>query len=191
MESDGSAMTVRAALAEINKSLDEVLAEQEGEFDADTRWALAWFDQYGFGEGPYGTAETLSTAKNTSVDEMKEAGILLARAGKVRLLRAEELAADWDPATDERLTMWEVTHYLIRELDAGGSQSAGQLLAKLTPLQADAARDLAYRLYSLCERRKWAKEALAYNALVTTWGELGRRASEVSAAMLKQTDLGM
>jgi putative DNA methylase len=191
MESDGSAMTVRAALAEINKSLDEVLAEQEGEFDADTRWALAWFDQYGFGEGPYGTAETLSTAKNTSVDGMKEAGILLARAGKVRLLRAEELAADWDPATDERLTMWEVTHYLIRELDAGGSQSAGGLLARLTPLQADGARDLAYRLYSICERRKWAKEALAYNALVTTWAEVGRRASEVSAAMLKQTDLGM
>jgi putative DNA methylase len=191
MESDGSAMTVRAALAEINRSLDEVLAEQEGEFDANTRWAVAWFDQYGFAEGPYGTAETLSTAKNTSVDGMKEAGILLARAGKVRLLRAGELAPDWDPATDERLTMWEVTHYLIRELDAGGSQSAGGLLARLTPLQADAARDLAYRLYSLCERRKWAKEALGYNALVTTWGEVGRRASEVSAAMLKQTDLGM
>jgi putative DNA methylase len=191
MESDGSAMKVRAALAEINKCLDEVLAEQEGEFDADTRWALAWFEQYGFTEGPYGTAETLSTAKNTSVDGMKEAGILLARAGKVRLLRAEELAADWDPVTDERLTMWEVTHYLIRELDAGGSQSAGGLLARLTPLQADAARDLAYRLYSLCERRKWAKEALAYNALVTTWGEVGRQASEVSTAMLKQTDLGM
>jgi putative DNA methylase len=191
MESDGSAMTVRAALGEINRCLDEVLAEQEGEFDADTRWALAWFDQYGFGEGPYGTAETLSTAKNTSVDGMKEAGILLARAGKVRLLRTEELAADWDPATDGRLTMWEVTHYLIRELEAGGSQSAGGLLARLTPLQADAARDLAYRLYSLCERRKWAKEALAYNALVTTWGEVGRRASEVSAVMLKQTDLGM
>jgi putative DNA methylase len=191
LESDGSAMTVRIALAIINQILDEVLAEQEGEFDADTRWALAWFDQYGFGEGPYGTAETLSTAKNTSVDGMKEAGILLARAGKVRLLRAEELAADWDPATDERLTMWEVTHYLIRELDAGGSQSAGGLLARLTPLQADAARDLAYRLYSLCERRKWAKEALAYNALVTTWVEVGRRASEASAAILKQTDLGM
>jgi len=191
LESDGSAMNVRTALSLINQMLDEVLAEQEGEFDADTRWALAWFDQYGFAEGPYGTAETLSTAKNTSVDGMKDAGILVARAGKVRLLRAEELAADWDPATDKRLTMWEVTHYLIRELDAGGSQSAGGLLARLTPLQADAARDLAYRLYSLCERRKWAKEALAYNGLVTTWGEVGRRASEISAAMMQQTDLVM
>ena len=191
MESDGSAMTVHAALAEINKSLDEILAEQEGEFDADTRWALAWFDQHGFGEGPYGTAETLCTAKNTSVKGMEEAGILVARGGKVRLLRSEELAADWNPAADERLTMWEVAHYLIQELDAGGSERAGRLLARLTPLQIEAARDLAYRLYNICERRKWAKEALAYNSLVTTWGEVGKRAAEVLATMLTQGKLNV
>ena len=112
LETDGSPMGVRTALSLINQSLDEVLAEQEGEFDADTRWALAWFDQHGFTEGPYGTAETLCTAKNTSVNGMVEAGILAAKGGKVRLLKKEELPADWDPATDERLTIWEATHHL-------------------------------------------------------------------------------
>ena len=191
LESDGAPMGVRTALSLINQSLDEVLAEQEGEFDADTRWALAWFDRHGFAEGPYGEAEVFCTAKNTSVSGMVEAGILAAKGGKVRLLRGEELKKDWDPATDPRLTMWEVAHYLIRELDAGGAEGAGRLLARLTPLQADAARDLGYRLYALCERRKWAKDALAYNALVTTWGEVGRRASELAATAPSQVELGV
>ena len=104
IESDGSAMTVRTALGIINQSLDEVLAEQEGEFDGDTRWALAWFEQFGMEEGPFGDAETLSKAKNTAVNGLVEAGIIIARAGKVRLLRRDELPADWNPATDKRLT---------------------------------------------------------------------------------------
>jgi putative DNA methylase len=107
----------------------------------------------------------------------------------VRLLRGEELKKEWDPATDPRLTMWEVAHYLIRELDAGGADGAGRLLARLTPSQADAARDLAYRLYTVCDRRKWAKDAMAYNALVTTWGEVGRRAAEVATLTPKQTEM--
>jgi putative DNA methylase len=130
LEADGSPMSVRTALSLINQSLDEVLAEQEGEFDADTRWALAWFDQNGFNEGAYGVAETLCTAKNTSVSGMVQAGILAAKGGKVRLLKKEELDADWDPATDERLTVWEATHHLIRSLDSG-EQVAAALLKKL------------------------------------------------------------
>jgi putative DNA methylase len=177
MESDGSAMTVRAALAEINKCLDEVLAEQEGEFDADTRWALAWFDQHGFGEGAYGVAETLCTAKNTSVAGMAVAGILAAKAGKVRLLRVDELPTDWDPATDKRLTVWEMVHHLIRVMNTGGETAAAVLVGKLGGV-ADTARDLAYRLYSVCERRKRAQEALAYNALVQSWPEIMRLARE-------------
>src|SRR5712691_12255867 len=139
LETDGSAMTVRAALTEINKSLDEVLAEQEGEFDADTRWALAWFDQNGFNEGAYGSAETLCTAKNTSVSGMVEAGIVAAKGGKVRLLKKEELDADWNPATDKRLTIWEITHQLIRRLEQGES-GAAELIHELGA-KAEVARD--------------------------------------------------
>jgi len=187
LETDGSPMGVRTALSLINQSLDEVLAEQEGEFDADTRWALAWFDQYGFTEGAYGQAETLSTAKNTSVSGMVEAGILAAKGGKVRLLKKEELQADWDPANDDRLTVWEATHHLIRSLDSGEQAAAG-LLKKLGAV-AEVARDLSYRLYTVCERRKWAQEAIGYNALVLAWPDLKRLADEQMTAGPSQGEL--
>ncbi len=174
LEASGRPMTVRTALALINQTLDEVLAEQEGDFDADTRWAVAWFDQHGFSEGEYGVAETLSKAKNTSVAGMVEAGFLHSKAGKVRLLRPEELPAEWD---DPRLTVWEAVHHLIRALDRGGDTAAAELLAKLGA-RAEAARELAYRLFTLCERRKRAKEALAYNTLVQSWPEISRLARE-------------
>ncbi len=187
LETDGSPMGVRTALALINQSLDEVLAEQEGEFDADTRWALAWFDQYGFTEGAYGQAETLSTAKNTSVSGMVDAGILSAKGGKVRLLKKEELPADWDPANDERLTVWEATHHLIRYLDRGEQTAAG-LLKKLGAV-AEIARDLSYRLYTVCERRKWSQDAIGYNALVLAWPDLKRQADEQKTAGPSQGEL--
>jgi putative DNA methylase len=180
LETDGSTMSVRSALAEINKCLDEVLAEQEGEFDADTRWALAWFDQNGFNEGAYGVAETLCTAKNTSVQGMKDAGILEAKGGKVRLLKKEELDADWNPAEDSRLTIWEITHHLIRRLEQGES-GAAELIQQLGA-KAEIARDLSYRLYTICERRKWAQEAIGYNALVLSWSDVQRLAEERKAA---------
>ena len=181
LEADGSPMSVRTALSLINQSLDEVLAEQEGEFDSDTRWALAWFDQNGFNEGAYGLAETLCTAKNTSVSGMVEAGILAAKGGKVRLLKKEELQADWNPATDERLTVWEATHHLIRSLDKGEPVAAA--LLKQLGAMAEVARDLSYRLYTVCERRKWSQDAIGYNALVLSWPDLKRLADE-------QRDLG-
>jgi putative DNA methylase len=189
LETDGSPMRVRTALSLINQSLDEVLAEQEGEFDADTRWALAWFDQYGFTEGAYGQAETLSTAKNTSVSGMVDAGILAAKAGNVRLLKKEELPADWDPANDDRLTVWEATHHLIRSLDSGEQAAAG-LLKKLGAV-AEVARDLSYRLYTVCERRKWAQDAIGYNALVLSWPDLKRLADEQKATGPSQGEMDL
>ena len=177
LEADGSAMHVRTALALINQALDAYLAEQEGEYDADTRWALAWFEQFGFEEGPFGDAETFSKAKNTSVGGMVEAGILAARGGKVRLLRREELPADWDPGTDRRLTVWEVTQQLIRTMQERGEPAAAALLSQVGGL-GDTARDLAYRLYTICERKGWAQEALPYNGLVVAWSEVGRLAVE-------------
>ena len=178
LEADGTPMRVRTALQLINQALDEVLAEQEGEYDADTRWAIAWFEQSAFEEGQYGVAETLSKAKNTSVRGMAEAGIAAARAGKVRLLKRNELPTDWRPDTDRRLTAWEAVQHLVRALDQHGEQGAADLLARIPGDLADVARDLAYRLYTTCERKKWAQEALAYNSLVVAWPEIARLAAE-------------
>jgi putative DNA methylase len=176
LDAAGKALSVRDALALINWILGEVLAEQEGDFDADSRWALAWFEQAGFDEGEFGVAETLSKAKDTSVTGMVEAGILAAGRGKVRLLRPSELPKDWDPTRDKRLTAWEMVHQLIRVLEAEGESGAAELAAKLGP-EAETARELAYRLYSICERKKWAQEAIAYNSLVIAWPEIVRLAS--------------
>lgn len=175
LESDGSPMTVRTALQLINQSLDEVLAEQEGEFDGDTRWALAWFEQFGMEEGPFGDAETLSKAKNTAVNGLVEAGIVTARSGKVRLVRRDELPVDWNPTTDKRLTIWEITQHLIRQLDEHGEAGAARLVRQLGGT-AEVSRDLAYRLYSTCERKKWAQDAVAYNSLVVSWSEVTKLA---------------
>ena len=175
IETDGSPMPVRTALGIINQVLDEVLAEQEGEFDGDTRWALAWFEQFGVSEGPFGVAETLSKAKNTAVNGLVEAAVIVAKAGKVRLVGRSELPEDWDPAADGRLTVWEITQHLIRKLEQEGESAAAALVHQLGGM-AETARDLAYRLYNICDRKKWADEALAYNGLVIAWPELTRLA---------------
>ncbi len=177
LDAEGKPLSVRTALALINQTLDEALAEQEGDFDADTRWALTWFEQAGFSEGDYGVAEQLSKSKNTAVAGLVEGGILVSKAGKVRLLKPAELPADWDPATDTRLTVWEMVHQLVRVLEAGGEPAAAALVAKLGR-QAETARELCYRLYTLCERKKRATEAMAYNGLVQSWPEIARLAQE-------------
>ncbi len=174
LEADGSAMTVRTALALINQELDEILAEQEGDYDPDTRWAIAWFEQYGLNEAEYGVAETLSKAKNTSVSGLVDAGILESGSGKVRLLGVNELSTDWNPSTDSRLTMWEIAHHLVRLLHTDGEGAAANVLRSVGPM-AESARDLAYRLYQICERKGWAQEALGYNALVVSWPEIVRQ----------------
>jgi len=188
LDAEGKPLSVRQALALINQTLDEALAEQEGDFDADTRWALAWFDQSGFAEGAYGVAETLSKAKNTSVAGMVQAGILASSRGKVRLLRPDELPAGWDPATDPRLTAWEVVHHLIGALESDGEVAAAELVARLGA-KAEVARELAYRLYTLCDRKKRAAEALSYNGLVLSWPEITRLAREVGQPRTEQAGL--
>jgi putative DNA methylase len=176
LESDGSAMSVRTALSLINQVLAETLAEQEGEMDADTRWAVTWFDQYGFTEGPFGDADILARAKNTSAEGLVEAGIIASARGKARLLGRDELEVNWNPETGARRTVWEATHHLIRALEERGEGAAATLLSRIGE-DAERARDLAYRLFTTCERRGWAKEALAYNSLVVTWSEITRQAS--------------
>ena len=187
LDAEGKPLSVRAALALVNQTLDEALAEQEGDFDADTRWALTWFEQTSFVEGDYGVAEQLSKSKNTAMNALVEAGILVSKAGKVRLLKPAELPTDWDPATDTRLTVWEMVHHLIRVLEADGESAAAVIVAKLGN-QAEIARELCYRLYTLCERKKRANEAMSYNGLVQSWPEITRLASETPRAKPSGTD---
>jgi putative DNA methylase len=175
LDAEGKLLRVREALSLINQTLDEALAKQEGDFDADTRWALTWFEQQSFSEGEYGTAETLATARNTSVSGLVEAGIATSARGKVRLLAPIELPEEWDPSTDRRLTHWDAVHHLIRVLESDGESAAAELVKKLGG-KAETARELAYRLYTICERKNRAKEALSYNGLVQSWPEMQRLA---------------
>ena len=188
LDAEGKPLSVREALALINQTLDEALAEQEGDFDADSRWALAWFEQSGFSEGEFGVAETLSKAKNTSVAGMVDADILASSRGKVRLLKPSELPPDWDPATDTRLTAWEMVHHLIRVLERGGESAAAALASRLGN-KSETARELCYRLYTICERKKRAQEALSYNALVQSWPEIIRLAHEGGKSTAEQRGL--
>lgn len=162
LEADGSAMSVRTALQLINRFL------AEDDFDADTQFCLRWFEQHTWGEGAYGDADTLSRGKGTSVDGMKVAGILHSGGGKVRLLKWAEYSSNWDPKTDVRLPVWEALHQLIRALKQGGESASGTLLAAIGG-KAEAVRQLAYRLYTLCERLGLADDARAYNELITSW----------------------
>ena len=179
LESSGERLTVRTALALINQVLDEVLAEQEGDYDADTRWSLKWFEQFAQEDGPFGDANTLATAMSIGINGLVETGIVHAKSGKVRLLRRAELMSGhpetWDPATDTDIVHWEVCQYLIHSLDTTGEAGAAALLRRINaryPGAAETARELAYRLYTICERKKWAQEAIAYNSLIVAWPEI-------------------
>ena len=162
LEADGSPMSVRTALQLINRFL------AEDDFDADTQFCLHWFEQHGWTESVFGEADVLARSKSTSVDAMKEAGVLQSGSGKVRLLKWAEYPTDWDPRTDTRTPVWEALHQLIRALKQGGESASGALLAALGG-KAEAVRQLAYRLYTLCERLGQAEDARAYNELITSW----------------------
>jgi putative DNA methylase len=184
LEADGSPMSVRAALGLINQELDAYLAEQDGDIDADTRFAVAWFEQFAFTEGEFGMADTLARAKNTSVAGVSESGLVTAGRGKVKLLHWKDYLVDppYDPAADKRPTVWEATHHLIQELNIHGETGSALLMTKLPPDTAAEARALAYRLYSICERKGWADHARDYNALVISWAGIGEEAARLKQA---------
>ena len=181
IEADGSAMSVRTALQIINEVVDEVRGGEEMDLDAETRFAITWFETHGFAEGAYGDSETLATSRNVSVESVARAGLLHTAAGKTRLLTREQLPEDWDPASDTTLTVWECTQHLIKRLEEKGEEAAAALLRAIGP-GAEAARTLAYRLYTHCERKGDAEEARAYNGLVVAWPELEKLASEMKPA---------
>src|SRR5258708_4981196 len=188
VESDGTPLSIRTALQLINRALDEVLAEQEGEYDAETRWAIAWFEQYAMEAGEYGVAETLSKAKNMSVENLEHAGLVVSKVGKVQLRKREELSDKWNPKMNAHPTVWEVMQRLIHALEKKGEVGAGDVLRKASA-QGEIARDLAYRLYTVCERKGWAQEAQAYNSLVTSWLEISRLAHRQADSVQQATFL--
>ena len=193
---DDSHLSVHEALIEINTALDEYLSQDEGELDADSRFALTFFESYGYEERSYGDAEGLAIARNLSVDGVAEAGILSSVAGKVRLYQRAQLPDDWDPTTDRRLCVWEATQHLIKRLEGSGEGAAAELLLQLKDISghgdlAANCRALAYRLYNHCEKKKQAEEARAYNGLVIAWPELDKYAavSSSSSSAPRQTTL--
>jgi putative DNA methylase len=182
-EADGTPISVRTALGLINKVLDEFLAEQDGNLDPETRFAVDWFAQFGFNEGEFGRADVLTRAKNTSVESAQTAGIVRARSGRVQLIHWQDYpTSDWDPQAEKRLTVWLSAHRLIRRLD-DGELAAADLMNRLPPDTVAEARNLAYRLYNICEHKGWAEHARSYNSLVVRWREISDQ-----AASLRNTD---
>jgi putative DNA methylase len=180
LEADDSPMSVKTALQLINRELDEYLGGIQGEFDADTRFAITWFEQNGTGKGDYGVADNLARARGISVESVKHAGIVESAAGKVRILARDELDDDWDPEEDRHLTVWECLQHLVRQHEKDGISHDTAVLLKKINIQAEAVKDLAYCLYDIsANKRKDAKEATAYNALIADWTELTKAAAAI------------
>ena len=185
LEADDSPMSVKTALQLINAELDEFLNDVQGEFDDGTRFAITWFEQNGMGKGDYGTADNLARARGIAVESVKQAGIIESQAGKVRILKRDELDPDWEPQTDSHLTgshltIWKCLQYLVRAHETDGISDNSALLLKKIGDRAEAVKDLAYCLYDIAaNRRQEAKEATAYNALIADWSELTRQAAAI------------
>lgn len=190
LEADGSPMPVRAALGLINAELDSFLSRHEGDLDRDTRFCLEWFKQFGFSQGPFGSAEVMSKAFDTSVDGMARDGTLVSRAGRVSLTPITGYTGDWAAAADSRRTVWEATHYMASALGTSGEESAARLYSSLDRSLTTPARDLGYRLYTICEQKGWSQEGTFYNGLVVSWPEITRLADEYASSQT-QGELGL
>jgi putative DNA methylase len=191
IENDGSKMTVRSALARINEILDQVLAEQEGDFDATTRFAIAWYRQHGYGIGKFGDADSLARARNTSVVVMDRDAILTSRAGKVQLLKPADLPSKYDVLKDSHTCNWEALHHLINIVEHDGIVSTGEFLqAALSradgAVDADLVKELAHLLFRIAEGNGWTKDALSFNNLVTSWPEILEAARAVKKPVEEQ-----
>lgn len=185
LEADGTPMTIRTALQIINQELDLYFSEQDSELDADSRFCVDLYTQYAFDELPFGEADVLARAKNTSVDRLAKNGIVNAEKGKVRLLTREEIPekVDWK-------STWLLTQQLTRAMEREGVAGAAKLAAGAVSSEPERARALAYRLYTIAERKGWTGEAYAYNSLVTMWRDIQAAAAELRRRAPEQTTLG-
>ena len=189
IENDGTTMTVRAALERINEILDQVLNEQEGDFDAATRFAIAWYRQHGYATGKFGGADDLARARNMAVETLVRDGILTSAAGKVALLSPANMPEGYDVLADDRVGAWEVLHHLIAILQRDGLPVAGAFLwsAEERPDSAvdlELVKELAFLLFSIAEKNGWTQDALAFNTVATAWPDI------VHAARSTQTGSG-
>ena len=190
LEADGNPMTVRTALQIINQELDVYLTAQEGDMDTDSRFCIAWYEQFGMNEAPFGEADVLARAKNTSVGRLEEKGVVYSAKGKVRLLKREELDAKWSPvSSSSRDMIWMCTQQLVKALENEGEIKTAELVHEIRGDVAENAKALAYRLYTIAERKGWTEEAYAYNALVVSWPDIQRKAEELAARSYEQQTL--
>ena len=187
LEASGEPMPVRTALQIINQELDAWLAHEEGEMDPDTRFCIAWYEQYGMNEAVFGEADVLARAKNTAVQRLEDEGLLLAAKGKVRLLNREELPESWLPTA--AAPVWLCTQQLVRALSSGGETAAAELSARLDGSKVDAVKSLTYRLFAIADRKNWTEEALAFNALIASWSDVQQQAGEMVSRPKQQGEL--
>ena len=189
-EADGNDMSVRDALLLINTTLDEVLDEQESDFDPDTRFAVKWYRQYGWDEDNAGIADQLARSSDTSLGELERGGIFIARGGKARLLSPSELAGDWDPVADKRISVWEATVRLAAVLNREGADEVAELLTDVrSRVDLGAVKELGFLLYRNAEDRGRTQDALLFNGLVTSWGDLKQQADRQSGSKATQESL--
>ncbi|HPZ29548.1 MAG TPA: DUF1156 domain-containing protein [Defluviitoga sp.] len=190
LEADGTPMTVRTALQIINQELDAYLTAQEGEMDTDSRFCVAWYEQFGMNEAPFGEADVLARAKNTSVGRLEEKGVVYSARGKVRLLKREELDEKWSPvSSSSRDMIWMCTQQLVKTLENEGEIKTAELVHEMRGDVVENAKALAYRLYTIAERKGWTEEAYAYNALVVSWPDIQKKSSELAARSYEQQSL--
>ena len=183
-EPDGSPMRVRAALSLINQVLDEKLSQLEGSVSPDTRFCVEWFRQFGFDQGPFGTAEMLSKGIDTSIAGLVRAGVVKSAAGKVKLLSVREIPDFYDPEADDRTSEWEICLHLAKALQDRGADDAARLMAaarRVPSVDLDDVKELAYLLYSIAEKKGWAETALLFNNMGTLWTDLEKLAQTAGA----------
>lgn len=191
LEPDGTKMSVRSALARINEILDQVLNEQEGDFDATSRFSIAWYRQHGYSTGTFGDANSLANARNTTVDTMDRGGVLTSRGGKVQLIKPADMNALYDIRADPQTSNWEALHHLIKLLERDGITPAGEFLrtALSRPdgaVESDLVKELAHLLFRIAESNSWTKDALSFNSLVTSWPEILDVARAEAASSITQ-----
>ena len=196
LKSDGSKMTVHEAMIEINREIERVLDPDNASYDPSTNFFITWFKTYGFGEGKFGEAEVLAKAKGTTVAAIVDSEVAVSQAGEFKMLHWKEYPGDetYDPQQDRNLPLWEALHRVIRELLNAGVSRAAKLLARMpSAISADDLRQLAYYLYTYCERKGDAANAKDYNALVTSWSDIAEKLAEIRQAgpQLEQTELGL
>ena len=186
LEADGTQMTVRSALQIINEEIDLYFNEQVGDLDAMSRFCVDLYTQNAFNDIKFGEADVLARAKGTSVAALASHDVVYAKAGTVHLIERSELPKEID---ENESCIWLLTQQLTQAMATGGVEACAKAVFMMFGSNAERAKDLAYRLYTIAELKKWASEAFAYNALVVAWPDILSRAAMMQREKPEQLDL--